>query len=147
MNVIALPRAAGRLRFWTAPELERLVGLYKTYARDADATCWDVGSTEQDDPQFYVIGPAPECDCLVAVSRVGRIYVAEDGAGHVLAEGLALENVASAAEAGRKAPGLIARILVGLTAIRVTIEERVEPVLVETEEFFLRIAPQLAALV
>jgi hypothetical protein len=147
MNVIALLPAGGGLRFWTATELERLVGLYKSYARDADATSWDVGATELDDPQFYVIGPAPECDCLVTVSRVGRIYVAEDGGGHVLAEGVSLESVASAAEAGRKAPGLITSILVGLTAIRVTIQERLEPVLVESEEFFLRIGPQLAALV
>jgi hypothetical protein len=150
MNVLPFPPTTARhLRFWTACELERLVHVYEAHAAKGEASGWDVGATELDDPQFYVLGPGPDCDCLIAISRVGRIYVLETGTGRVLAESPSLEAVAATAERPfhEKGTRLVARLVLGLAAVRAAVEERIEPILVETEELLVRMAPQLAALV
>ncbi|HEY7383077.1 MAG TPA: hypothetical protein VH743_05345 [Beijerinckiaceae bacterium] len=150
MNVIPFMPAASALRSWSPRELEALVSVYETHAARGDASSWDVGATEFEDPQFFVFGPTPELDCIVAISRVGRIYVLENGTGQVLDEGTSLDNVVSRAKAPvteYKPLGLIARVTVVLTAIRVAFHERIEPFLAESEEVLLRVAPQFAALV
>ena len=150
MNIIPFIPAASSSRSWNAHELEMLVSVYQAHASRGDATAWDVGATELDDPQFFVVGPAPESACIVAISRVGRIYVLEDGSGHVLQEGASLEPVAARAKAplGESRPlRLIARVTLALTAFRMAVEQKVEPILAEGEEILLRIAPQLASLV
>ena len=150
MNVIRFTPATSALRSWSPHELEALVSVYDAHAARGDASSWDVGATELEDPQFFVLGPAPELACIVAVSRVGRIYVLENGTGQLLEEGTSLDSVVARAKApvaDYEPLGLIARITVILAAIRVAFEERVEPVLAESEEILLRIAPQLAALV
>jgi hypothetical protein len=147
MNVVSFPApTASGLRFWTSSELQRLVRVYETLAAEGEAFAWDVGNTELDDPQFYILGPAPHCDCLMAVSRVGRIYVLETRTGEVLAEGPLLETVAATAEnsARRGAGWLTARLMLALATLRAAIGERLEPVLVESEELLVRVAPQLA---
>jgi hypothetical protein len=80
---------------------------------------------------------------------VGRIYVLETGTGRVLAESPSLETVAATAERPfhEKGTRLVARLVLGLAAVRAAVEERIEPILVETEELLVRMAPQLAALV
>ena len=37
------------------------------------------GTTEHGDPQVYLIGPPPDYDCILSISRLGRLYVIEDG--------------------------------------------------------------------
>lgn len=150
MNVIPFMPAASDLRSWSPHELEALVSVYDAHAVRGDAASWDVGATELEDPQFFILGPAPDLTCIVAISRVGRIYVLENGTGQVLDEGTSLDRVVSRAKTVAtecKPLGLIARLTVVVTAIRVAFEERIEPVLAESEEVLLRIAPQLAALV
>jgi hypothetical protein len=46
---------------------------------------WDVGITEIGDPQFYLLGP-PHDECILCISRLGRMYVLEDGHGQLLFE-------------------------------------------------------------
>jgi hypothetical protein len=151
MNVVPFtPPAAQGLRSWNAHELEILVSVYARHATRGDASGWEVGATEFDDPQFYVIGPAPDLDCIVVVSRIGRIYVLENGSGQVLHETSSLEKVAARAKMplSRRWPAaLVARITLGLAALRLAVEERIEPIIGESEEILLRLAPQLAALV
>jgi hypothetical protein len=150
MTVIRFTPAASALRSWSPRELETLVSVYDAHAARGDASSWDVGATELADPQFFVLGPAPEHECIVAISRVGRIYVLENGIGRMLQEGTSLDSVVARAQAPVsecKPLGLIARVTVILTAIRVALEERIEPFLAESEEVLLRVAPQLAALV
>ena len=93
-----------------------------------DASGWEMGATELGDPQFYVIGPAPELDCLATISRVGRIYVL-DGVGRVIDEGVSLDRVAASAKAAARARpiSLLARMTLGLAALRVAVEEKIEP--------------------
>jgi hypothetical protein len=109
-----------------------------------------MGVTELDDPQFFVLGPAPDRDCIMAISRVGRIYVLENGTGAVLADSPSLATVLAAAKTAvgsRRRVGLAGRLVLGLAAVRVAVEERFEPLLAESEELLVRVAPQLAAFV
>ena len=151
MNVVpCTPKTARGLRSWSPQELETLVSIYESHEARGDASAWDVGATELEDPQFYILGPAPDLDCIVLVSRVGRIYILENGSGQVLDEGLSLEMLAERAKmpAGEVRPAsLLTRITLGLAALRLVVEEKVEPILVESEELVLRLAPQIAALV
>jgi hypothetical protein len=137
------------MRTWAPHELAVLMSVYASHAASGEASGWEVGATELGDPQFYVIGPAPELDCLATISRVGRIYVLENGVGRVIDEGLSLDRVAAAAKAAaRTRPlSLVARMTLGLAALRVAIEEKIEPLVVESEELLLRFAPQVAAMI
>ena len=150
MTVVPFPPVSSHsLRSWTQHELDALMSVFEAHAARGEASGWDVGATELGDPQFYVIGPAPDLDCLVTISRVGRLYVLENGAGHVLDESTAIEPLAATAKtaAHSKPVSLIARMMLGLTALRVAFEEKIEPLVVESEELLLRFAPQLAAMI
>jgi hypothetical protein len=142
MSVIDFPQRAPRSETWRPDELRRLAVLFETNA-------WDTGATEQGDPQFYVLGSAPDHACVLCVSRLAHGYVLEDGTGRILCEAPALhlfaERAARAvAGAGRS---FIARATLLICAVRLTIEEKLEPVFEETQELLARFAPQLAAFV
>jgi hypothetical protein len=147
MSVVAFPsrdnRAPGD---WSRDELERLVAL----SREAGpGTSFAVGATEHGDPQFYLLGPAPDHECLLCVSRLGSCYVIEDGAGRVLGEAPSLNRFAieAARAALRGGRSFVARATVAWMTLRLTIEEKLEPILDESEELLARIAVQAAALV
>src|SRR5688500_1355983 len=95
MNVVSFIPAPAGLRSWSANELTSLISVYESHEARGHASGWDVGATELDDPQFYILGPLPELDCALMISRVGRIYVLENGAGQVLADGSSLEMIAA----------------------------------------------------
>ena len=61
---------------------------------------WDVGVTEIGDPQFYLLGPPPHDECILCISRLGRVYVLEDGAGTLLFEHNSLVVLAEQAQGG-----------------------------------------------
>jgi hypothetical protein len=149
MTIVPLPQRTGEpSRCWTQDELRTLVSVFETHAHRGDASAWDVGATELHEPQFYVVGPAPRCECVLTISRVGRTYVLDDGAGHLLQESCSIESIAGRARQpiGRNA-SLVARVVVVIAALRLSIEEKCEQLLVEGEELLLPIAPQFAALV
>jgi hypothetical protein len=149
MNVVPFAPVAGRgLRSWTSHELETLLSVYEAHAARGDASEWDVGATEIGDPQFYVLGGAPEHECVLAVSRLGSRYVLENGTGRVLRESPSLDQIAGRAKVPlvRKA-SLVARITIAVATLRIAVEERAEALLAEFEEIILRAGPQLAALV
>ena len=86
---------------------------------------------------------------MLAISRVGRTYILEDGAGGVLAEGRNLGAVTSRALALARRPRfaqLYARVVVSWYALRETIDEKLEPLLAEPTELLTHFAPQLAVL-
>ena len=58
MSVIAFPRRKSTARGagWRDDELRALVAGFDA----SQARSWDVGATERGDPQFYVLGPAPD---------------------------------------------------------------------------------------
>ena len=70
---------------WRPAELKALVESLAPDSPHAGARHWDVGITEIGDPQFYLLG-APDDECILCISRLGRLYVLEDGAGKLLFE-------------------------------------------------------------
>ena len=116
---------------------------------DGAASGWDVGETECGDPQLYVARPGPEHDCILSISRLGRLYVLEDGNGQVIFEDGNLVTLAEQASAAlrKKKHAILAQIAVAWCAAREFFEEKVEPMLAEPVEVLTHFAPQLAALV
>lgn len=133
---------------WRNSELDHLI---ETFGADVDRgqrDGWAVGTTEMGDPQFYLIGPPPDHDCLLCVSRLGKLYVLEDGAGHVMFENVDFELLLRQAKALFKAgkARLLAQIVTTWGALRQAFEEKIEPLLTEGEEMLTHVAPQLAAI-
>jgi hypothetical protein len=148
MNVVKFPRAPEPLPAgWQTGELTKLTNACATVP-NSEISGWEVGMTEYGDPQLYLLGPAPDHDCVLSISRLGRLYVLEDGKGQVLFENdnimLLAEHTCSALRK-RKAE-LVAKLVVCWCAVREFFEEKVEPMLAEPMEVITHFAPQLAAL-
>ena len=148
-NVVTF-HAPERPHCWCQHELQEMVALYSAHASRGKLTSWDTGKTELGDPQFYIVGAKPEFDCVLCLTRVGRLYVLEDGAGSVVTESVHLKDVTEVASvmlAPRKRPSLVVRSLFVLCAFRAVLDQKVELMLAESMEHVSRFAPQLAALV
>jgi hypothetical protein len=148
MTVIRLEQAAHPGE-WRKHELNTIVGALTPAVSGGAASGWDVGATENGDPQFYLMGPAPHENCEICISRVGRTYILEDGEGRLLLDTGDLSALAERAAAtfrGNRAQ-IVARVMVAWCVAKQFFHDRVEPMLVEGEEFLDHFAPQLAALV
>jgi hypothetical protein len=145
MNVVAFERKQGN-REWSEKELNILVAALGTMAPRTGRT-WETGMTEHGDAQFYLLGPLPEQSCEICISRIGKRYILEDGSGRLLFEHRNLELVTLHAKAAVPSTSwLMVRAITLWCAIRNTIHEKIEPLLVEGEELFVQFVPQLAAL-
>jgi hypothetical protein len=149
MNVVEFPQAERCPRGWQASEVNAVVGACAGSIAAGDASGYETGSTELGDPQLYVIGPAPDYDCILCISRLGRLYVLEDGAGTVLFEHDSLTLLAQEVRVAlrRRKADIVARMAVLWCGVREFFEEKVEPMLAEPVEVLTHVAPQLAALV
>jgi hypothetical protein len=151
MTVIAFPSspvaaAAGAVGGWSALELRVMLEVLAPRLDRGEAGGWDVGRTERGDPQLYLLGASPGEDCILCFSRLGRLYVLEDGAGRVVAESCNLRLVAERARMWWQRPRITAPLVVLWCGLRELLEERIEPVLVESEELLTHLFPQLVAL-
>jgi len=149
MSVVPFPRTPAPLtRGWQTNELTRLTDSCSAAIRGGEISGWEIGATERGDPQLYLIGPAPQHDCILSVSRLGRLYVLEDGRGQVLFENddlMVLADQTCTALRKRKAE-IAARLTVCWCTVREFFEEKVEPVLAEPIEIIAHFAPQFSAL-
>ena len=145
MSVVEFPhRAAPAPGGWSNEELQRLIALSRANDESAE---FAVGATEHGDPQFYLLGPAPGHDCILCVSRLAQTYVLEDGEGRLIGETPALDTfaIATARAAIRKTRSFAARAIAAWITVRLTIEERLEPIIEESEELLVRFGPQIVA--
>lgn len=133
---------------WHADEMRQVLALGGAYVAGGEASGWHFGATDTGDPQAYLLGPAPDYDCILSISRLGRLYVLEDGQGHLLNEHNSLLVLAEQARTHlrRQKAGIVARVAVAWYALREMFEEKLEPILAEPAEFFAHVAPKLAAL-
>jgi hypothetical protein len=149
MNVVKFPPVAMQATDgWQSAELQQFLAVSSGALAAGEASSWDVGITERGDPQLFLIGPPPEYDCILSISRLGRLYVIEDGAGRVLFENndpMLLAEQAIAALRRRKM-FIVARVAVVWGALREFFEEKTEAILGEPIELITRIVPQLAPL-
>jgi hypothetical protein len=132
---------------WPVAELNEIVETFAPQLNSGEAGGWDVGVTEIGDPQFYLLGPPPHDECILCISRLGRLYVLEDGAGQVLAEHNSLLVLAEQARRvlKKKRAQIVGRAAVLWCAIRELFEEKLEPIVGESEELLTHLVPQLAA--
>ncbi len=100
MNVIAFaPRSLQQDGTWQASELSAMQSTFAAELANGEASGWHAAATEVGDPQFYLLGPPPDEDCILAISRIGRLYILEDGAGQVVYEHINLERLTEQAKA------------------------------------------------
>jgi hypothetical protein len=128
--------------------LNEIVGALTPALARGVASGWDVGLTESGDPQFYLLGPAPQEACEICISRIGRLYILEDGEGRLLLDTDDLAAVAERAATtfrSNKAQ-IVARAMLVWCMAKQFFHDRIEPVLVEGEEMLAHVAPQLASL-
>jgi hypothetical protein len=143
MSVVAFERKQNGGE-WSEKELSTLVAAL--CAAPGTGREWETGMTERGDAQFYLLGPLPDQACEVCVSRIGGRYILEDGSGRLLFEHRNLELLALHAKAAVPSTSwLMVRAITLWCAIRNTLHEKVEPLLVEGEELFVQFVPQLAA--
>ena len=144
MSIVEFPqRSFPASGAWSAEELQALIALFRAEGETSFAT----GATEHGDPQFYLLGPAH--DCVLCVSRLAQTYVLEDGEGRLIGETPSLDGFAveAARAAVRGSRSLVARLALVWCTIRLTIEEKVEPIFEESQELLVRFVPQVAAFV
>ena len=146
MKVVAFPRGKQGEQDWRSSELDRL--LPACAARNSDVQSFSVGSTERGDPQLYVLGPEPEYECILCVTRLGNLYVMEDGTGRLVVEhtNLALLAEQIPVALSRRRAALIAKFVLLWAAVRQTVEQKIEPLLAEPMELATHFVPQFAAL-
>ena len=150
MTVVPFPRRDGEIAaLWQRFEMQRVAEACAEPMSRGDVSGWEAGVTEAGDPQLYLLGPPPERECLVCLTRLGRLYVLEDGQGRILFEHDAIDTLAEQVRGalGRKKAAIVARAVVAWIAIKETFEEQIEPVLAEPMEVFSHIAPQFVALI
>jgi hypothetical protein len=146
MSVVAFERRQD-MGGWSETELSTIVAALHAAIASGEGRGWETGSTENGDAQFYLLGPLPDQACSLCVSRIGGRYILEDGAGRLLFEHQSLPLVALHARAAvRSSQGwLVARAMLLWCITRQMIHEKVEPMLTESEDLLVQLAPQLAA--
>ncbi|MCW5701652.1 MAG: hypothetical protein AB7I42_13840 [Bradyrhizobium sp.] len=131
---------------WTETELDTIRTALRAALAPTTGRSWEIGVTENGDSQFYLLGPRPDQSCELCLSRIGRLYVLEDGSGRLLFEHRNLDLVALQARAAvASSPWLLVRAIVLWCAVRSAFQEKFEPILVEGEELLVQLVPQLAA--
>jgi hypothetical protein len=151
MNVVNFPlESSMELKGgWRSAELQQLTKACSGYIPSGHASGWEFGETERGDPQFYLLGPAPGQDCILSVSRLGRLYVLEDGNGQIVFEHdnlrLLAEQVASVLHNRKQA--ILGQVAVAWWSVREFYEQKIEPAMAEPIEVFSHFALQISAIV
>ena len=146
MSIVEFPRHDPASGDWSPDELRHLIAVFRA---DAVGASYAVGATERGEPQFYLLGPAPEHDCVLCVSRLAQGYVLEDGAGRLIGEAPSLDRFAieAARAALRGGRSFVARATLVWCTVRLAIEEKFEPLFEESQELLVRFAPQVAGII
>jgi hypothetical protein len=144
MSVLTFERKQGA-ELWSEAELHTLLAALNAALASGDGRQWETGMTERGDAQFYLLGPLPDQACELCVSRICGRYILDDGSGRLLFEHQSLAVVALHAKATVRSTRwpLVARAVLLWCTIR--LHDKVEPVLIESEEMLVHLAPQLAA--
>ena len=145
MSVVAFERTQ-ETGVWSERELNTICAALQAALAPSTGREWETGITEKGDAQFYLLGPLPDQTCELCVSRIGGRYILEDGSGRLLFEHRNLDIVALHARAAVPSTSwLMVKAITLWCAIRNAFHERLEPMIAETEELLVQLAPQLAA--
>jgi hypothetical protein len=131
---------------WSERELSTILAALTAATAPGTGREWETGVTENGDVQFYLLSPLPDQACELCLSRIGRRYILEDGSGRLLFEHRNLDLVVLHARAAVPSTSwLMVRMITLWCAVRSAFHEKLEPMLAETEELLVQLAPQLAA--
>ena len=145
MSVVAFERTQ-ETGIWSERELNTICAALQAALAPSTGREWETGITEKGDAQFYLLGPLPDQACELCVSRIGGRYILEDGSGRLLFEHRNLDIVALHARAAVPSTSwLMVRGITLWCAIRNAAHEKLEPMIAESEELLVQLAPQLAA--
>ena len=145
MSVVAFERKPVT-GVWSESELNTIVTALSAALAPATGREWETGMTENGDAQFYLMGSLPDQACELCLSRIGRRYILEDGSGRLLFEHRNLDLVVLHARAAVPSTSwLMVRVITMWCAVRSVFHEKLEPMLAETEDLLIQLAPQLAA--
>ena len=144
MSVVAFERKQSTGE-WSERELSTILTALNAAIAPGTGREWETGMTEKGDAQFYLLGPLPDQACELCVSRIAGRHILEDGSGRLLFEHRNLDLVVLHARAAVPSTSwLMVRTIMLWCAIRGVFHEKLEPMLVESEELFVELAPQLA---
>ena len=152
MTVIAFtPKLESEANGWTTEERNQFEALYAARTHRGEASECAIEMTETGDPQFFLLGPAPQYDCVLSISRLSGRYVIEDGNGGSIGETASLDEAMQTASRLRlhSRMGIVARVIAAWYAFREFVEEKTEPVVAEAVEFaevLTHVMPQVAAI-
>ena len=145
MSVVAFERKPVT-GVWSSSERNTIDTALNAALAPATGRGWETGTTENGDAQFYLLGSLPDQACELCLSRIGRRYILEDGSGRLLFEHRNLDLVVLHARAAVPSTSwLMVRMITVWCAVRSVFHEKLEPMLAETEELLVQLAPQLAA--
>ncbi|MBR1237935.1 hypothetical protein [Bradyrhizobium sp. AUGA SZCCT0182] len=145
MSVVAFERTQ-ETGIWSERELNTICAALQAALAPSTGREWETGTTEKGDAQFYLLGPLPDQACELCVSRIGARYILEDGSGRLLFEHRNLDIVVLHARAAVPSTSwLMVKAITLWCAIRSAFHEKLEPMIAETEELLVQLAPQLAA--
>jgi hypothetical protein len=132
---------------WRKSELDALLGVLSPVFSLRGASGWEVARTEAGDPQFYLLGPKPDQECILCVSRVGNSYIVNDSEGEHITEISDIQMMSSHVQnfLKRHAARSLAKLMLIWCAAKQAFHDKVEPVVAEAEELLVHFAPQLAA--
>ena len=146
MSVVAFERTQ-ETGIWSERELNTICAALQAALAPSTGREWETGITEKGDAQFYLLGALPDQACELCVSRIGGRYILEDGVGRLLFEHRNLDLVALHARAAIPSMRwLMVRAIMVWCAIRNAVQEKLEPMMTESEELLVQFAP-LAAFV
>jgi hypothetical protein len=146
MNVLPFRQKALQ-HGWNQSEIKTMGAVFAPALAHGNASRWVIGETEQGDPQVYLLGPAPDEDCVLCISRIGGRYIVEDGTGGLLSERGSLLLLAEQLRVflcGRPV-AFVARVGLLWFAGRKAAEEKIEPMLAESMDMLIQIAPLASA--
>lgn len=145
MTLLHFPNRTGD---WQRGEMNALMAACGEPLDKGTISGWEIGATERGEPQLYLLGPAPDHDCILCVSRIGRTYVVEDGEGRVLCEHDAVGSLTDRVRHAlrHKKTAIVARVTMVWFAVKGAFEERFEA-LTEPLEVLEHVAPQLVAMI
>jgi hypothetical protein len=145
MNILAFEPKSSE---WRQSELDSLLKVLSPVFSLRGASGWEVDRTEAGDPQFYLLGPKPEQECILCVSRVGHTYIVNDGEGQHIVDLGNVEALSGHVQGLLKRYGArtLAKMMLVLCAARQALQDKIEPLFEEGDELLLHFAPQLAAL-
>jgi hypothetical protein len=145
MNVVAFER---KLPAWRKAELDAMVEAFRPVLALRGASSWEVADTEHGDPQFYLLGPKPDQECILCISRVGQTYIVDDGDGQHIVDLGDLRLLASQVQnlLKHRTARVLAKAVVIWCGAKQAFHEKVDPLMAEGEELLIHFAPQIAAL-